>query len=146
MSNDKKTGKIRLTGSIEASIITKYTISVAGSIEFKYFSDTLNNFARISENRFDWYMLKSGYPTSIMTTISITDADKILHVSFSRNIATILYAPIASSAGQNVITILEHLGSDDVGIIKKQASFGKIGDATLQYKMSAKCLCISIRI
>ncbi len=65
MSNDKKTGKIRVASSSSADVVSKFTISVAGSIEFKYFSDSLNNFARISENRFDWIMLKSGYPTMI---------------------------------------------------------------------------------
>ena len=142
MSNDKKTGKVRAFKDTAFGFINKFTINVAGSIEFKYFSDNLNSFARISLNKLDWLTLTSADTPSFFTTsVSITDVDKILHVGFSRNTATILYDSISSSAGKNVITILEHFADDTVTFIKEKASFGKIDDATTQYKISASCLC-----
>jgi hypothetical protein len=48
MSDDKKTGKIKSYSGVGVAEMPKFDINVPGTIEFKYFSDTLNNFARIS--------------------------------------------------------------------------------------------------
>jgi hypothetical protein len=157
-ANDKLTGQVFKYAPLGGSPQGSFKISTATVDPFKYFSDGLSNFARLTTGRIDWLVLTSeDDPEFWAATLDTNsgapvDYSQIMNIGFTRNKMSVI-SVVDGGAGIKDTKIATYRMDSDGTFIQEyeykvtngpnEEKFGK--DAVSQFKITSSCMCKGIQ-